>query len=116
MSTPGRGRTQHNRATGRTQTEATEALVAGLAEVLVPLAEERERQPVTAGPPELPDLVQALSRLAQETLGFSARAMTGADAVSAQEWRQLGDIFAAHSKACARMAAIVEARDDRDGS
>ena len=111
----GHRRSQHNDATGRAQAELADVLVAGLAEVLVPVAERRERQPVTAGPPELPDLVQALSRLAQETLGLGARAMTDAGAVTAEEWRQLGDLFVAHGQACARMAAIVDARNDRDG-
>lgn len=89
--------------------------MADLTAILVPVAEGRERQPVTAGPPELPDLVQALWRLANETLGLGARAMTGAGAVTAEEWRQLGEIYHGRGRACARMASIVDAQDDRDG-
>ena len=41
--------------------------------------------------------------------------MTGAGAVTAEEWRQLGAIYLEHGRACARMASLVDAWDDRDG-
>ena len=90
--------------------ERIDQCVAGLAAMLLPFADGADRQPVTAGPVDLPDLVQKLSWLARESLEFGARAMTGADAVSAPEWWQLGEIYVALGEACQRMAATVAAQ------
>lgn len=103
------------RAENQVHQEQADQSVAGLASVLVPFAERVDRQPVTAGPAELPELVQKLSWLARESLGFGARAMTGADAVAAQEWWRLGDVYVALGRACQQMATLVAVRDVEDG-
>jgi hypothetical protein len=94
----------------RVPQEWVDQYVTGLAGVLLPFADKADPQPVTAGPVGLPDLVQKLSWLARESLGFGARAMTGADAVSPQEWWRLGEVYAALGAACQEMAATVAAQ------
>jgi hypothetical protein len=92
------------------QHERAEQLVAGMAAILLPLADSRDPQPVTAGPPELPDLVRGMLLLARETPGFASLAMLGSDGVSAEQWRVMSGLHAEIARRCQAVASTMDSR------
>jgi hypothetical protein len=95
MSTPG-------------QRQWADEAVAGLAALLLPLAESSDPMPVTAGPPELPDLVQDMLRLAGEMPEFAASAMRGTDGVSPEQWRLMGRLHLEIGWRCVALATELD--------
>ena len=91
-------------------TRQAEELVAGMAAILLPLAESREPQPMTAGPPELPDLVRGMLLLARETPGFASLAMLGSDCVSPEQWRTVGGLHLEIGRRCLSVASGLDGR------
>jgi len=80
-----------------------------LTAILLPFAESRPRRPVTAGPPELPDLVRAMVVLADGTPAFATRAMVGD--VSADQWRLVGGFYLRIGHLCRDISSRLDTRE-----
>lgn len=91
-------------------TDHAEKLVAGMAAILLPLADSRDPQPVTAGPPELPELVRGMLLVARETPAFASLAMLGTDGVSPEQWRAVGGLYVEIGHRCYQIASDVDSR------
>jgi hypothetical protein len=91
-------------------TRQAEELVAGMASILLPLADSRDPQPLTAGPPELPDLVRGMLLVARETPAFASVAMLGTDGVSPGQWRAVGGLYVEIGDRCYRIASDMDRR------
>jgi hypothetical protein len=75
---------------------------------LISLAESRPPQPITAGPPELPDLVHTMVKLAHATPGFAQQAMLGE--ITASQWRTFGAFHADIGRLCDQLASTLDKR------
>jgi hypothetical protein len=91
-------------------TRQADDLVAGMAAILLPLADSLDQQPMTAGPPELPDLVRGMLLLARQTPAFASLAMLGTDGVNAEQWRAMSGFHAEIARCCQAMASTMDSR------
>lgn len=92
------------------QQQLADDVTAGMAAIMVPLADSLPSRPVTAGPLDLPDLVHEMLLLARQTPGFTALAMLGAEGVDADQWRAVGALHLEIGRRCLAAASEMDSR------
>lgn len=93
------------------QERAADKLHEVLAAIALPLARSRQRQPLTAVPPEQVELASVLLKLSVHLPGFVARIVPGD--VTAAQWLALANALAAVSGQC-RQQVVADIKDVGD--